>query len=169
MKQLLLTLSMLAIIIVGCNHVEKIAEAGIPASETFNLNAAKETIAATNALFAEAISKSDSAGVANLYSSDAILMAPNMPSFKGTAGVTSFTSAGIRMGMKNFKLATTEVWGNNEMVSETGVYTLTDDKGATLDIGKYIVLWKNEGGKWKMFRDIFNSDMPPPPPPAKKK
>ena len=32
--------------------------------------------------------------------------------------------------------------------------------------GKFIVVWKEENGKWKMHRDIWNSDAPPPPPPA---
>ena len=51
------------------------------------------------------------------------------------------------------------------MLEEVGVYTFTDDKGVVFDKGKFIVLWKNVDGKWKLFRDIFNSDMPPPPPP----
>jgi ketosteroid isomerase-like protein len=31
-----------------------------------------------------------------------------------------------------------------------------------LDKGKYIVIWKQEDGQWKLHRDIFNSSMPPP-------
>ncbi len=29
-----------------------------------------------------------------------------------------------------------------------------------LDAGKFIVVWKQEAGQWKLHRDIFNSSMP---------
>jgi len=166
MKQLLLSLSMLAIVCAGCDHVEKMKEAtaGQPA-ETFNLAAAKESVAAANVAFAKALAAGDSAGLAAMYTSDGLLMPANMPNFSGTSAITSFFGEGIRGGLKNIKLESTEVYGNNEMLEEVGVYSFTDDKGAPMDKGKYIVLWKNDGGKWKLHRDIFNSDNPPPPPP----
>jgi len=36
------------------------------------------------------------------------------------------------------------------------------DRGYVLDKGKYIVIWKQEEGQWKLHRDIFNSSMPAP-------
>ena len=30
-----------------------------------------------------------------------------------------------------------------------------------MDSGKFIVIWKQEGGQWKLHRDIWNSSMPP--------
>ena len=73
------------------------------------------------------------------------------------------------MGSPDFKLEATEVWGDENMVEEVGVYTFNDANGTTLDKGKYICLWKMEDGKWKIYRDIFNSDMPAPPPPPQPK
>ena len=29
-----------------------------------------------------------------------------------------------------------------------------------LDKGKYVVVWENENGSWKIYRDIFNTSMP---------
>ena len=40
---------------------------------------------------------------------------------------------------------------------EVGRYILGAG-GQTADVGKYIVIWKNDGGTWKLHRDIFNSD-----------
>lgn len=37
---------------------------------------------------------------------------------------------------------------------------ILDKDGKQLDKGKYIVLWKKEEGKWKLFRDCYNSDLP---------
>ena len=49
------------------------------------------------------------------------------------------------------------------MFSEVGKYELMGDKDMSMDKGKFIVIWKNDNGKWKMYRDVWNSDMPPPP------
>ncbi len=40
------------------------------------------------------------------------------------------------------------------------MFTFSDKDEKELEKGKYIVLWKKEEGKWKLFRDCYNSDMP---------
>ena len=40
------------------------------------------------------------------------------------------------------------------------LYTLKVDGGAVADLGKLIVIWKHEGGSWKVHRDIFNTNQP---------
>ncbi len=167
MKRLLMPLCMLALISVGCNN-EKTAEETAAPTSTFNLAAAKDSIDATNTAMANAVNSGDTTAVASFYTSDAVVMPANMPALSGVGAISSFFSEGIRAGMKDFKLEATEVFGNDEMLTEVGTYTLSF--GPEKDKGKYIVIWKKEGGKWKLFRDIFNSDNPPPPmpPPAKK-
>jgi ketosteroid isomerase-like protein len=165
MKPLLSAFCLLAILS-ACNNAEKSADtatADSPTSNTFNLAAAKDSIAAMNAAFASAMKAGDSVGVAAVYTSDAILMPANMPAFKGHNEILSFAGEAVRANMGTFKLESTEVYGNDEMLQEVGVYTISDDKGTAVDKGKYIVLWKKEGGRWKMFRDVFNSDNPPHP------
>jgi hypothetical protein len=49
---------------------------------------------------------------------------------------------------------------------ESGSFTVTDAKGATVDSGKYLSVARKSNGKWLYIRDIWNSDQPPPPPPA---
>jgi len=66
-------------------------------------------------------------------------------------------------GANKLGLITTGLWGDEEMVVEEGEYTFRDKDGNQLDKGKYIVLWKPEDGKWKLFRDCYNSDLPLPP------
>jgi hypothetical protein len=44
---------------------------------------------------------------------------------------------------------------------EVGQYELLDAAGKTLDRGKYVVLWKKEGGRFKLHRDIWTTSMPP--------
>jgi ketosteroid isomerase-like protein len=134
------------------------------AKPAFDLVAARKAIESVNAEFGARVAKSDSAGIANLYSSDAKVMGANMPVVTGKAGIQSAFAGMLSMGIGGASLTTIEVWGNESLLSEEGTYSLTDKAGKELDKGKYIVLWKMEDGKWKLFRDCFNSDLPCPPP-----
>jgi hypothetical protein len=38
-----------------------------------------------------------------------------------------------------------------------------DDKGNTIDKGKYIDVWRKVNGDWKIYSNMFNSSMPVAP------
>jgi ketosteroid isomerase-like protein len=175
MKQLLTVLVIFSMtsLFIACNSTT--AESGTNTStekemKSFDLAAVKKVIDSTNAVFGSMISKGDSAGLASLYTSDAKFMAPNMPTANGKNGVQSaFAGLFAVMGTPGLKLTANDVWGTEELVTEVGSYSMTDKTGKEIDKGKYIDLWKMEDGKWKIHRDIFNSDNPPMPmAPAKK-
>ena len=50
--------------------------------------------------------------------------------------------------------------GHGDTAIETGHYTLQADGGAIADRDKYVVIWKNEGGSWRLHKDIFNTNQP---------
>jgi len=132
------------------------------AKPAFDLAAAKKSIDEANASFGELVKKGDSVGIANLYTSDAKVLGSNMPAASGRAAIQSAYSGMLGMGIGGATLTSTEVWGTEALVSEEGTYRLSDKSGKEMDKGKYIVLWKMEDGKWKLFRDCFNSDLPCP-------
>ena len=133
-------------------------------AKSFDLAAVRKVIDSTNAVFGSMVSKGDSVGLASLYTSDAKFMMPNMPTASGRSGVqTAFAGLFASIGTPNLTLTANEVWGTEELITEVGSYTMTDKTGKEIDKGKYIDLWKMEDGKWKLHRDIFNSDNPPPP------
>ena len=133
-------------------------------AKSFDLAAVKKVIDSINTVFGSMISKGDSVGLASLYTSDAKFMVPNMPTASGTNAIqTAFAGLFAAMGTPGLTLTANEVWGTEELVTEVGSYTMTDKTGKQIDKGKYIDLWKMEGGQWKLYRDIFNSDNPPPP------
>jgi len=140
------------------------------AAGLFNLDSAKAAITAANNLFSEAIAKGDSTAASALYSKDACIMQAGMPKICGASGIESFFASSKKMGIAGIKITSLEVVGGKEMVSEEGAYELLAADGKTIEKGKYIVNWKQEDGKWKIYRDISNSDAPPPPAlaPAKK-
>ena len=46
--------------------------------------------------------------------------------------------------------------------AEVSTFTLFAGAGQVVGKGKYIVIWKQEGGQWLLHRDIFNSSRPAP-------
>ena len=153
------------LILYACDAVSKDDDnndSKIGANAVFNKDAVRDSIEAANDVFEKAMMSGDSTTVAKNYTSDAKVMGANMPAISGSDGIVGFAGEFARMGVKDFKLNTVDIWGSDELVVEEGTYDMKDEKGNNLDKGKYIVVWKKEDGKWKMFRDIFNSDNPVP-------
>ncbi len=133
------------------------------AASDFSLDSAKAAIAASNKVFSACFASGDSTAFANCYTSDACLNVTNMPRFCGTQAITGFFNGGRKMGLTNVALTTEEVMGGKDAVVEVGKYEMFVGNNVSAEKGKYIVIWKEENGKWKMHRDIWNSDAPPPP------
>jgi ketosteroid isomerase-like protein len=131
-------------------------------SSGFDLVAAKSTIESQNAKFIETFKKGDSTGMAAMYADDAMILPPNMESVKPN-GIAAFWGLFMHMGIKDFKLLADDLAGNKDQLAETGRYELYDAENKMMDKGKYVVVWKSVNGEWKLFRDIFNSDMPAAP------
>ena len=126
----------------------------------FDLVNAKNEIEAANAAISEIIAKGDSVGMALAFSSDGAVMLNNMPSMQGKDKLTTVWGSSIRAGVSKIELSTTEVWGDENYITEEGLYVIKTKDDVQIDKGKYIVLWKKEDGKWKLHRDISNSDLP---------
>jgi ketosteroid isomerase-like protein len=145
-----------AFIIASCNSPKK------DTKETFDMAAAKKGIEEQNLIFTEAMNKSDSVTAANCYTTDAKFMQPNAKATAGRNNIMHVMSAFMKSGMPKFSLNTLEVWGNNELLISEDEWKFSDKNGKEVDRGKSLVVWKMEDGKWKMFRDCYNSDMPMP-------
>jgi ketosteroid isomerase-like protein len=144
--------------ITSCKETAKEMPETVTESE-FNLTAAKDEIVAANNEFMALFTATDSVGLANLYTQDAKVMMNGAPAISGRESIQSAFSGIMNSGISSIDLRTIDVWGTEDLVVEEGELTLfVGDK--EVDQGKYIVAWKNEEGKWKLFRDIFNSNLP---------
>lgn len=126
----------------------------------FNLEVAKKEIQAANSELSKYMQNGDSVSMASAYSSDGSAMFTNMPSIKGKDNLTAAWGGFIRAGMSNIELTTVEVWGDENYITEEGLFVIKTKEGSQVDKGKYMVLWKKEDGKWKLHRDMSNSDLP---------
>jgi len=109
--------------------------------------------------FMDAINAKDSARVGMLYAKDAIAFPPNAEMANGREAIQALWKGFIDGGMKA-QIETVEMEMEGKLGSEVGKYTITDATGKTVDQGKYVVVWKKGSEGWKLYRDIWNSNMP---------
>lgn len=100
------------------------------------------------------------ASIAQLYTAQAQLLPPNAAPVAGTAAIMTFWESVLGLGISGIKIETMEVDAAAETAVEIGRYTLFADGSTPVDQGKYLVVWKNEEGAWKLHRDIWNSSNP---------
>jgi ketosteroid isomerase-like protein len=110
------------------------------------------------------VAAKDLAGTVAFYAKDGVLMAPGAPPAQGTAAITEGWRGilGLPNGSLSFAPTRIVVAKSADLAYETGTYNLGYDgaKGRVQDDGKYVVVWKKEGGRWKAAADIFNTNLP---------
>jgi len=152
MKKIILTV-LIATSLFACKNSSK-------TKTDFDLATAKKEIEATNNALTAALAKGDSVAVGNYYTIDAKFMDNGAPAFVGRAKIQSLWAGFIKEGANKLKLTTLEVWGNENVITEEGTYDFKSNEDKPIAVGKYIAVWKKEDGKWKLHRDIPNTDIP---------
>ena len=120
----------------------------------------RKAILAAEKVFVAAYNDHDALGLAALYTRDGEIMPPNSGVVKGARKLQALFKSFWDAGDTVMKLDTVEAKGFGDTAYEVGKYTLSGDSGKVNDGGKYIVIWRKVGGQWKLYRDIFNTNMP---------
>jgi uncharacterized protein (TIGR02246 family) len=141
-----------------------LAVAGGPAAMGADLKAEEQRIRDLDVEWVAAVAAKDAAASAAFYAADGRIMPPGAPAAEGPAAVGAVWSGFFQL--KDFALTfeptLIAVAQNGDMAYDIGTYalTFTGDQGPVQDRGKYVVVWKNVDGDWKVAADIFNSDGP---------
>ena len=117
-------------------------------------------ILAANEKFMAAFSRGDAAACAACYMEQGQLLPPNSDVIADKQAIHTFWQGAMHMGITAAKLDTVEVEDHGNTINEVGKYTLQGVGGQVLDTGKYVVIWRQEAGQWKIHRDIWNSSRP---------
>ena len=82
-----------------------------------------------------------------------------MDPIRGRAAIEGVFKATSGQG-HSLQFDTLELEGSEDSAIEIGQYTRKDRGGATLDRGKYLVIWKQVEGEWKIHRDMLSTSLP---------
>jgi len=126
----------------------------------------RNAIIAANEKFMKAVDFGDADALAALYTEEGQLLPTNSDFVTSRLPIEHFWEGVFGMGIKSAKLETIEVEGMGNTAYEVGKYTLYAEGDQMIDQGKYIVIWKQVEGEWKLHRDIWNTSMSPPKPEA---
>ena len=119
----------------------------------------KATIEKLNDAWTAAFNKGDAAAVAAMYTEDAYVLPPGAEMVKGRTGIEAFwRQAAQQMG--DAKLTTLDVLPlGRSAAREIGTVTLkTKSQPPQEIVGKYAVVWRKVGSKWKLATDIWNTN-----------
>jgi uncharacterized protein (TIGR02246 family) len=118
-----------------------------------------EEIRSANENFEKNFANGDAKGMASLYTSDGMLLPPGAGVQEGSAAIQNFWQMVMDMGVKRAQLGTVHVEREGETAIEMGNYKLSGADDQRLDEGKYIVIWKQQDGDWKLHKDIWNTSL----------
>ena len=117
----------------------------------------RDEIEAQNRRFEAAYNGGDLAALARLYAEDARVLPPDAPVVKGRDGARAVFEGARSMGIERVRIETEEVIPlGGEAAVEIGRGALVPAQGDEIRV-KYAVVWRQEGGEWRLAVDIWNS------------
>jgi uncharacterized protein (TIGR02246 family) len=120
----------------------------------------KAQIDANNIAWAAAANRGDAAAVAAMYTENATMLPPGMDMQYGRAAIEKTVAKLGGSGIRNFVLTAIDVSQvGPDTAREIGRF-IVDAPGPKKKLvkvdGKYVVIWKQVGGKWLLDVDIWN-------------
>lgn len=152
--KLLLT-AVAAIWLLSCHPADSAKE------NKFDIAPVKAHITEMNKSYSQRFMTNDTAYYNKRYCKDAVVYSPGLPAVTGRDSIISFFYQNGTNKETKIDLPPGNIYGDADLVVEEGSYDFPDGKGGSFDKGKFIALWKQEEGKWKLYREIWNTDMMP--------
>lgn len=109
--------------------------------------------------WAAAFNMGEAAAVAAMYTQDAYMLPAGAPMIHDHAAIEAFWKAAMA-NMQDVQCTALDVkpLGGNA-AREIGTCSFMTKKPPLQEVNiKYAVVWQNEGGKWKLLQDIWNTD-----------
>ena len=114
----------------------------------------RDAVDAGNYFFLKAFAARDAQAIADLYTEDGRVVAPGAPPAVGRAAIAAFW-AGSMNDTSAVRLETLSVEAAGDLALEEGVAHLVANGGSE-SAARYLVVWKREGRRWHLYRDIWN-------------
>ena len=119
----------------------------------------RQGIDRTNRGFEEAMGRGDAAGAAReTYTTDARILPPGAPMVQGRDAIAQFWTAAVQqMGIAGVRLNTLDLQPMGDGAVEIGRGVITLAGGQSVE-AKYVVVWRQEDGRWRWHLDMWNMD-----------
>lgn len=119
-----------------------------------------EVILAANQVYGQRFMIDDPEIYNRKYTQDAAIYPSGSPMISSRDSIRKYYFNGGLNKPFRILIKSTGISGTSDLIVEEGVYEMLDDKkGASLDKGKFIALWKKEENEWKLWREIWNTDL----------
>lgn len=120
-----------------------------------------KTLHAVDQAWMKAYNAGDGATIANLYAADGCLFAPGHDVACGHAAILALMTGEAgdakKAGVTLMFFATIDDSSSGDTGWNSGRYTVTVG-GKVVGTGKYLSVLRKTNGKWRIIRDIWNSD-----------
>ena len=124
----------------------------------------EQAIRALDAKWQKAAADRDLNSMVESYLDDAVMMEPGVPAFVGKGAIREQWQRELsdKALALSWTIAALDIRGDMAVTRGRYDVTYTNEAGVVVDeIGKYITVWKNIGGNWRVASEIYNSDGPP--------
>ncbi|WP_309673549.1 nuclear transport factor 2 family protein [Gemmatimonas sp.] len=128
----------------------------------FDLDATRRLITQQNARFTAAHVVGDLATIDSMFAPNAKSFPPGANAVSGLPALHAFTVEYLKAGVTEFREQTTDFYGNAEYVVDAGTYVVTYGPAHVTERGKYLNVWTQVNGTWKIKANMWNTDAPDP-------
>ncbi|MCC7003691.1 MAG: DUF4440 domain-containing protein [Gemmatimonadaceae bacterium] len=150
-------LALVALLSVGCGRTPD--RDSSRDALALDIEATRTLIAQQNKRFTDAHVTGDVAAIDAMFLPDARSYPPGAPAAVGIDAIHDLTVDFLKAGITEFREETTAFYGNAEYVVDEGTYVLAYGQGLT-ERGKYMNVWKQANGTWRIQANIWNTDPP---------
>ena len=129
---------------------------------TFDLATTRALISGQNTRFTQAHVVGDSVTIDSMFTADARSLPPGTNAVVGLRAIHVLTMEYLKAGITEFREETVDFYGTADYVVDQGNYVLTYGRPPATERGKYLNVWKNVGGHWKIQTNIWNASASAP-------
>lgn len=111
-----------------------------------------------NERWADAFRRCDYEAIARLYTQDGTLLPPGGNRVTGADAIAQYFADSHTGGCKadTVTFSNAEFYGNEQIVTEVSDVEIRAQSGKLKSRGKQMLIFLNEGGVWKLHRDLWN-------------
>jgi ketosteroid isomerase-like protein len=111
--------------------------------------------------FEQAFNRDDIAACVALFTEDAQILPEHGPIVSGREGIKQFLKDQMTPVVM-FDTNDDMTLVREDLAIEQGTYRVRDvRRGEDIELGKYLHVWRNVNGDWKLYRMIYNTDVAP--------